>query len=144
MFLVRSSLAKAVYALHFLTCASSAITPQPITVYFFSLLSQSQVLNCCGVLRLTLIVRSIQHLLAETLEKIMKKLISVVLVFWAFGYVGIASADQNEFCAGFEEGYKSIKGDMVIVPICPIAPITPIGSTDFREGIKAGIRAASR
>ena len=58
MFLVRSSLAKAVYALHFLTCASSAITPQPITVYFFSLLSQSQVLNCCGVLRLTLIVRN--------------------------------------------------------------------------------------
>jgi hypothetical protein len=41
-----------------LTSASSAITPQPITVYFFSLLSQSQVLNCCGVLRLTLIVRS--------------------------------------------------------------------------------------
>ena len=33
---------------------------------------------------------------------------------------------------------------MVIVPICPIAPITPIGSTDFREGIKAGIRAANR
>jgi len=57
MFLVRSSLAKAIYALHFLTCASSAITPQPITVYFLGLLSQSQVLNCCGVLRLTLIVR---------------------------------------------------------------------------------------
>ena len=53
-------------------------------------------------------------------------------------------AGQDEFCAGFEEGYKSIKGDMVIVPICPIAPITPIGSTDFREGIKAGISAASR
>ena len=53
-------------------------------------------------------------------------------------------ADQDEFCAGFEEGYKTVKGDMVIVPICPIAPITPIGSTDFREGIKAGIRAAGR
>ena len=47
-------------------------------------------------------------------------------------------------CAGFTEGYKTVKGDMVIVPICPIAPITPIGSTDFREGIKAGIKAASR
>ena len=55
-----------------------------------------------------------------------------------------AFAGQDEFCAGFAEGYKSIKGDMVIVPICPIAPITPIGSTDFREGIKAGTRAASR
>ena len=56
----------------------------------------------------------------------------------------LALAGQEEFCAGFTEGYKSIKGEMVIVPICPIAPITPIGSTDFREGIKAGIRAAQR
>ena len=40
-----------------LTCASSAITPQPITVIFFRFLSQSQVLNHCGVLRLTRIVR---------------------------------------------------------------------------------------
>ena len=53
-------------------------------------------------------------------------------------------AGQDQFCAGFSEGYQSIKGDMVIVPICPIAPITPIGSTDFREGIKVGIRAAQR
>jgi len=53
-----------------------------------------------------------------------------------------AQATQAEFCAGFEQGYKAIKGNMVIVPICPIAPITPIGSTDFQEGIKAGMRAA--
>lgn len=51
-------------------------------------------------------------------------------------------ASQDEFCSGFTEGYKSVKGDLVIVPICPIAPITPIGSTAFREGLKAGIRAA--
>lgn len=53
-------------------------------------------------------------------------------------------ADQAEFCAGFEQGYKAIKGNMVIVPICPIEPITPIGSTSFQEGIKAGIAAANR
>ena len=53
-------------------------------------------------------------------------------------------AGQDEFCAGFEEGYKTVKGNMVIVPICPIAPITPIGSTDYREGLKAGMQAASR
>ena len=48
---------------------------------------------------------------------------------------GMASAgNQDEFCAGFKEGYKTIKGNLVIVPICPIAPITPIGSTPFREG----------
>jgi hypothetical protein len=73
----------------------------------------------------------------------MKKFISTVLIIYALG-LGVSYAGQDEFCAGFEEGYKSIKGDMVIVPICPIAPITPIGSTDFREGIKAGITAASR
>lgn len=56
---------------------------------------------------------------------------------------GIAQANQGDFCSGFSEGYKSIKGELVIVPICPIAPITPIGSTDFREGIKAGISAAT-
>ena len=55
-----------------------------------------------------------------------------------------AHADRSAFCAGFEEGYKTVKGDMVIVPICPVRPITPIGSTDFREGIKAGMRAANR
>jgi len=51
---------------------------------------------------------------------------------------------HESFSDGFREGYKSVKGDMVIVPICPIAPITPIGSTPYREGLKAGIAAASR
>ena len=74
----------------------------------------------------------------------MKKLISTILVLLAIGFASSVFAGQDEFCARFKEGYKTIKGDMVIVPICPIAPITPIGSTDFREGIKAGIRAASK
>lgn len=64
---------------------------------------------------------------------------TALLVLTSLTYAG-----QDEFCAGFAEGYKSIKGDMVIVPICPIAPITPIGSTDFRQGILAGIAAAQR
>ena len=38
--------------------------------------------------------------------------------------------------------FKSIKGDMVIVPICPIEPITPIGSTPYREGILKGQKVA--
>ncbi|MFD9897355.1 hypothetical protein [Mesorhizobium sp. NPDC059025] len=42
--------------------------------------------------------------------------------------------DQSEFCSGFEEGFKSVKGDMAMVPMCPIAPITPIGSTPFEKG----------
>ena len=73
--------------------------------------------------------------------KEMKRLLAVFVLFISIS--SVVMAGQNEFCAGFEEGYKTIKGDMVILPICPIAPITPIGSTDFREGIKAGIKAAT-
>ena len=70
-----------------------------------------------------------------------KRAISVMLLVLA----GAAWAGpQEEFCAGFAEGYKSVKGDGVLVPLCPLAPLTPLGSTPFREGIKAGIRAASR
>ena len=58
---------------------------------------------------------------------------------------GSAFADeQAEFCIGFEEGYKTVKGEMVMVPMCPMANMTPMGSTPFREGLKAGIKAATR
>ena len=53
--------------------------------------------------------------------------------------MNLSYAGQDEFCLGFSEGYKSIIGNMVVVPICPIATITPIGPTDFRESIKAEI-----
>lgn len=46
--------------------------------------------------------------------------------------------DRQDFCDGFEVGWRSVKGDLAIVPICPLPPITPIGSTPYREGIKAG------
>jgi hypothetical protein len=68
----------------------------------------------------------------------MKKIFLVLTLFMTLG----GSIYASEFCNGFEEGYKTIKGDMVIVPICPIEPITPIGSNSYREGIKAGIGAA--
>ncbi len=74
----------------------------------------------------------------------MKSIFKIAFVILVLRTNTLLFAGQDEFRAGFEEGYKSIKGDLVIVPICPIAPITPIGSTDFREGIKAGILAASR
>ena len=69
----------------------------------------------------------------------------VALAAACFGLMGPALAvDRAQFCAGFEQGYKTIKGNMAMVPLCPIEPITPIGSTPFQEGIKAGIAAASR
>lgn len=72
----------------------------------------------------------------------MKKSFLVLVASLALLVSQLAFSGQAEFCAGFAEGYRSIKGDMAMVPICPMAPMTPMGSTDFREGIKAGIRAA--
>ena len=72
----------------------------------------------------------------------MKKALILLAATIALGTALQVYAGQDEFCAGFEEGFKSIKGDMVLVPLCPLAPLTPLGSTDYREGIKAGIRAA--
>lgn len=57
---------------------------------------------------------------------------------------GVAQADDGQFEAGFEEGFKMVKGDWAILPIPPIPPITPIGSNDYREGLKAGIEAAQK
>lgn len=69
----------------------------------------------------------------------MKLKISLILAIVGFSLNCFAS---TEFCQGFEIGYKTIKGNNVLVPICPIPPITPIASTPYQEGIKAGIHAA--
>ena len=55
-----------------------------------------------------------------------------------------AHGQTSDFCQGFSEGWKTLKGELSIVPICPVAPITPIGSTPYREGIKSGMSAARR
>lgn len=57
---------------------------------------------------------------------------------------GALGNGREAFCTGFSEGWKSIKGNLTIVPICPIAPITPINSTAFREGIKRGVLEARK
>ena len=74
----------------------------------------------------------------------MKYLLKTLFTLIALTVSTQVFAGKTEFCAGFKEGYKTIKGNRVIVPICPIAPITPIGSTDFREGLKRGIHAAKK
>jgi hypothetical protein len=49
---------------------------------------------------------------------------------------------DDDFDAGFEVGYQLIRGTMVMTPVAPVGPLAPLNSTDFLEGIKAGIRAA--
>lgn len=51
---------------------------------------------------------------------------------------------KSDFCIGFEEGWKTVKGEISLVPFCPLAPLTPMGSTPYREGIKAGMAAGRR
>jgi hypothetical protein len=51
---------------------------------------------------------------------------------------------RQEFCAGFSEGFKSVRGNSALVPVCPVTPVVPLDSTPFREGIQAGIAAAGR
>lgn len=67
------------------------------------------------------------------------KLIFTVLAMLFLSTVAMADSD---FCNGFEMGYKTVKGNMTLVPLCPLEPLTPLGSTPFQEGIKAGMNAA--
>ena len=53
-------------------------------------------------------------------------------------------ADRNQYCEGFSEGYKAIKGDTAAAPWCPPMPPIPPGGTAYREGIRAGIKMAAR
>ena len=74
----------------------------------------------------------------------MKKLISKVALFTFIIFMSSSIFATSQFCTGFEEGYKAIKGDIVVVPVCPAEPVTPAGSTSFREGIKKGMERAKR
>ena len=68
------------------------------------------------------------------------KYIFAILSFLAITTPAMA---DSEFCAGFEMGYKTIKGNDVFMPPCPFEPMTPFGSTPYQEGIKAGMAAAN-
>jgi len=59
---------------------------------------------------------------------------------------GAATAQNDEFCAGFEAGFRASRGDStVVLPACP-ADDPALGPTlgGFERGIRAGQRAAAR
>jgi len=70
------------------------------------------------------------------------KITAKYLITMLLGLSLCMCAIANDYQKGFNEGYKIVKGDLTIVPIAPVKPVTPVGSTDQREGIKAGMRAA--
>jgi len=61
----------------------------------------------------------------------MKRTLILLAATTALGTAQLTLAEQNEYCAGFDEGYKSVAGDAAATPACPAAPATPDGSTDF-------------
>lgn len=52
------------------------------------------------------------------------------------------SGPQAEFCAGFADGYKALRGGGVVLPACPAMPVLPAGASPLREGLKQGMQAA--
>lgn len=66
----------------------------------------------------------------------------IIMLIGVITTVFSLNAHASEFCDGFEIGYKTVKGNNVLVPLCPLEPLTPLGSTPYQEGIKAGMQAA--
>lgn len=48
---------------------------------------------------------------------------------------------QDEYARGYRDGYRSVQGN-VVAPVAPIGPTTPAGQDPYKEGYKAGVRAA--
>lgn len=49
---------------------------------------------------------------------------------------------DNDYRAGFEQGYRSVKGSMAMLPLLPLQPLTPLGKTPFQVGLEMGVKAA--
>lgn len=49
---------------------------------------------------------------------------------------------HDDFGAGFEVGWQTVKGTGSSRPLVPLEPLTSLGSTPFLEGVKAGLEAA--
>ena len=52
--------------------------------------------------------------------------------------------DDDDYKAGFEEGFRLVKGKLAHLPHLPHKPHTPHGSTAFRVGLKKGIERAGK
>lgn len=74
----------------------------------------------------------------------MRTLITIAILFALASATHAAPADPVKFCAGFAEGYRSVRGDDATVPACPQERGVPRGSGSFREGVKVGIRAGRK
>lgn len=52
--------------------------------------------------------------------------------------------DDSDYAAGFEQGFRMVRGNMAMLPMLPMQPMTPMGSTPFRVGLEMGIKHAGK
>jgi len=50
--------------------------------------------------------------------------------------------DQTDYAAGFEAGYRAIKGTSVPLPVLPGQPGTHVYKTPFLMGVRKGLEKA--
>lgn len=53
-----------------------------------------------------------------------------------------ASREVDEFCAGYEQGFKSVRGNRAYVGLCPIVNTYSLTYTPFQQGIRKGVEFA--
>ena len=74
----------------------------------------------------------------------------LLLAAFLAGAASPSFANQQEFCAGFAYGYKSVQGqrsaqsERTSIPTCPTGLVVLDDSTDFEKGIRAGVAEAQR
>jgi len=66
----------------------------------------------------------------------MKKLLIIAILLFSS-----TAHSKTAFCAGFEDGYKSVKGSYAFAPFCPFPPF---GYKTYLSGFKVGVLKASR
>ncbi|MGJ5075516.1 hypothetical protein [Bradyrhizobium oligotrophicum] len=56
--------------------------------------------------------------------------------------MGWVHIDQDDYAAGFEAGYRAIKGNSAALPALPAQPATRARMTPFLMGIRKGLEKA--
>jgi len=56
--------------------------------------------------------------------------------------MGYSSVPHDDFRAGFEAGYRAIRGKSVALPAPPAAPATRANMTPFLMGVRRGLERA--
>jgi hypothetical protein len=49
---------------------------------------------------------------------------------------------HNDYKAGFEVGYRSVKGKNVMLPMVPMRPMTRMNMSPFLMGVRKGLQHA--